>query len=152
MTFGKRISSSDLILFITLLLGTRISGAGPEEISVNSCLPTPEYSSISKPLTDIETMKLHQRRFIDAANNVAKLFSRFDQKIHEVTLAAKAATSYPYNERIQYQLLNKTRQMERAQKSFNSEYLQLQSQMEYELRSFIAASNDFMEQRDKIKN
>jgi hypothetical protein len=42
--------------------------------------------------------------------------------------------------------------MERAQKSFNSEYLQLQSQMEYELRSFIAASNDFMEQRDKIKN
>ena len=152
MTFGKRISSSDLILFITLLLGTRISGAGPEEISVNSGLPTPEYSSISKPLTDIETMKLHQRRFIDAANNVAKLFSRFDQKIHEVTLAAKAATSYPYNERIQYQLLNKTRQMERAQKSFNSEYLQLQSQMEYELRSFITASNDFMEQRDKIKN
>lgn len=152
MTYGKRISPSHLIFFITLLLGARISGAGPEEISVNSGLPTPEYSSIGEPLTDIETMKLHQRRFIDAANNVAKLFSRFDQKVHEVTLAAKAATSYPYNERIQYQLLNKTRQMERAQKSFNSEYLQLQSQMEYEFRSFIAASNDFMEQRDKIKN
>jgi hypothetical protein len=152
MTYGKRISPSHLILFITLLLGTRISGAGPEEISVNSGLPTPEYSSIGEPLTDIETMELHQRRFIDAANNVAKLFSRFDQKVHEVTLAAKAATSYPYNERIQHQLLNKTRQIERAQKSFNSKYLQLQSQMEYEFRSFIAASNDFMEQQDKIKN
>ena len=84
MAYGKRISPSHLILFITLLLGTRISGASPEEISVNSGLPTPEYSSIGEPLTDIETMELHQRRFIDAANNVAKLFSRFDQKVHEV--------------------------------------------------------------------
>jgi hypothetical protein len=152
MTHGKRISPSHLILFITLVLGARISGAGPEEISLNSGLPTPQYSSVGEPLTNIEAMELHQRRFIDAANNVAKLFSRFDRKVHEVTLAAKAASSFPYNERIQYQLLNKTRQIEREQKSLNSKYLQLQSQMEYEFRSFIAASNNFMEQQDKIKN
>jgi len=148
MTYGKRISPSHLIFFITLLLGAKISGAAPEEISVNSGLPTPEYDSIVEPLTAIETMELHQRRFINAANNVAKLFNRFDQKVHEVTLAAKAAYSYPYNERVQLQLLNKTRQMEREQKSFNIKYLQLQSQMEHEFRSFIEASNNFMEQQD----
>jgi len=152
MTHGKRISPSHLILFIALVLGARISGAGPEEISSNSGLPTPQYSSVGEPVTNIEAMELHQRRFIDAANNVAKLFSWFDQKVHEVTLAAKAASSFPYNERIQYQLLNKARQIEREQKSLNSKYLQLQSQMEYEFRSFIAASNNFMEQQDKIKN
>jgi hypothetical protein len=148
MTYGKRISPSHVIFFVMLLLGTKISGAAPEEISVNSGLPTPEYNSISEPLTGIETMELHQRRFINAANNVAKLFNRFDQKVHEVTLAAKAASSYPYNERIQLQLLNKARQMERAQESFNIKYLQLQSQMEYESRNFIEASNSFMEQLD----
>ena len=42
--------------------------------------------------------------------------------------------------------------MERAQRSFNSKYLQLQSQMEYEFRSFIAASNNFMEQQQEIRN
>jgi len=152
MVYGKRISAFLLIFFITLLLGTKISEAGPERIPENSGLPTPEYSSSSKPLSDIETMELHQRRFINAANSVAKLFNKFDRKVHEVTLAAKAASSNPYNERIQYQLLNKTRQMERAQKSFNSKYLQLQSHMEHEFRSFIAASNNFMEQQDKIKN
>jgi len=152
MTYGKKISPSHIIFFITLLLGTKISGAGPEEIPLNSGLPTPKYRDAGESLTDIETMELHQRRFINTANSVAKLFSRFDKKVHEVTLAAKAASSYPYNERIQYQLLNKTRQMERAQKSFNSKYLQLQSQMEHEFRNFIAASNTFMKQQDKIKN
>ena len=152
MTYGKMISPFQLILIITLTLGTNISNANPEEISENSGLPTPLYSSMGEPLTDIEIMELHQRRFIDAANNVAKLFSRFDQKVHEVTLAAKVASSYPFNERIQLRLLNKTRQMEKAQRSFNSKYLQLQSQMEYEFRSFIAASNNFMEQQEKIRD
>ena len=152
MAYSKRISPFQLIFFITLLLGANVSEAEPEEIPANSGLPTPEYSSTGKPLSDIETMELHQRRFINAANSVAKLFNKFDRKVHEVTLAAKAASSYPYNERIQYQLLSKTRQMERAQKSFNSKYLQLQSHMEHEFRNFIAASNNFMDKQDKIKN
>ena len=149
MTHDKSVSPSLFVLIITLALGANLSIAGPEEISKNSGLPTPQYSSMGESLTEIEKMELHQRRFIDAANNVAKLFGQFDQKVHEVTIAAKAASSYPFNERIQLQLLNKTRQMERAQKSFNSKYLQLQSQMEYEFRSFIAASNNFMEQQEK---
>lgn len=149
MKFAKNISLSQFILFLILLiLGSKISSAESDEISANSGLPTPQYKSMGEPLTLIETMELHQRRFIEAANSVAKLFNQFDRKVHEVTIAAKAATTYPYNERIQYQLLNKTRQMEREQKSFNSRYLQLQSQMEHEFRRFIAASNDFMEQQD----
>jgi len=152
MAYGKIISSFQLILIITLVLGANISKANPDKIPENSGLPTPLYSSMGESLTNIEIMELHQRRFINAANNVAKLFNRFDQKVHAVTLAAKAASSYPFNDRIQLNLLNKTRQMERAQRSFNSKYLQLQSQMEYEFRSFIAASNNFMEQQEEIRN
>ena len=107
---------------------------------------------MGQPLTDIQRIELHQRRFIDAANSVAKLFSQFDQKVHEISRAAKAVSESPYNEWVQQQLLYKARQMENAQNSFDSRYLQLQSKMQYEFSNFIYASNDFMTQQDKIKN
>lgn len=140
-----------MICFAVLILGSNISRANPEVISKESGLPTQLYSSIGQPLTDIKTMELHQRRFIDAANNVAKLFSQFDQKVHEITLAAKAFSASPYNERIQSQLLYKARQMEQSQNIFNNQYSQLQATMEREFRSFIAASNHFMDKQNKIK-
>ena len=89
MTYGKIISLFQLILIITLVLGANISKANPDKISENSGLPTPLYSSMGEPLTDIEIMELHQRRFIDAANNVAKLFNSFDQKCMRLLLQLK---------------------------------------------------------------
>lgn len=152
MENSKRISLIQLICFVVLSFGISLSSANPEEISSKSGLPTPLYRSMGQPLTDIERMELHQRRFIDAANDVAKLFSQFDQKVHEITRATKAVSESPYNERVLQQLLYKARQMENAQNSFDNKYLQLQSKMQYEFSNFIAASNDFMTQQDKIKN
>ena len=152
MAYSKKNSLIRLICFVVLALGISVSSANPEEISSESGLPTPLYRSMGQPLTDIETMELHQRRFIDAANSVAKLFSQFDQKVHDVAQAARAVSASPYNERAQDQLLYKARQMGNAQQSFDSRYLQLQAKMQYEFRSFIAASNVFMSQQDKIKN
>lgn len=152
MENSKRISLIQLICFVVLSFGISLSSANPEEISSKSGLPTPLYRSMGQPLTDIERMELHQRRFIDAANDVAKLFSQFDQKVHEITRAAKAVYESPYNERVLQQLLYKARQMENTQNSFDNKYLQLQSKMQYEFSNFIAASNDFMTQQDKIKN
>jgi len=123
-----------------------------EEIPSKSGLPTPLYRSMGQPLTDIEAIELHQRRYIDAANNIAKLFYQLDQKVHEVTQAAKALSASPDNERILFQLLYKARRMENAQKSFNNKYSQLKAKMQYELRSFIDANNVFKTQQDNIKN
>ena len=122
------------------------------EIPSKSGLPTPLYRSLGQPLTETETIELHQRRYIEAADNIAKLFSQLDQKVQEVTQAAKALSASPYDERILFQLLYKARRMENAQKSFHNKYSQLKAKMQYELRSFIDANNVFKTQQDKIKN
>lgn len=152
MENSKKHSLLQIICFVVLVFGISLSSANPEEISSESGLPTPLYRSMGEPLTDIERMELHQSRFIDAANSVAKLFNQFDQKVHEITQAAKAVSESPYNDWVLQQLLYKTRQMESAQNSFDNRYLQLQSKMQYEFSNFISASNDFMAQQDKIKN
>ena len=152
MENSRKNSLLQLICFVILAFGISLSSANPGEISSESGLPTPLYRSMGQPLTDIQRIELHQRRFIDAANSVAKLFSQFDQKVHEITRAAKAVSESPYNERVQQQLLYKTRQMENAQNTFDNRYIQLQAKMQYEFSNFISASNDFMTQQDKIKN
>jgi hypothetical protein len=50
------------------------------------------------------------------------------------------------------QLLNATKQMQEAQMSFNLQYLQLQSQMQHENRSYTAISNIMKTKHDTVKN
>jgi hypothetical protein len=50
------------------------------------------------------------------------------------------------------QLVNVTKQMQEAQMSFNLQYLQLQSQMQHENRSYTAISNIMKTKHDTVKN
>lgn len=50
------------------------------------------------------------------------------------------------------QLLAATRQMQETQMSFNLQYLQLQSQMQHENRSYTAISNIMKTRHDTVKN
>src|SRR5690606_21852900 len=50
------------------------------------------------------------------------------------------------------QLLNATKQMQETQMSFNMQYLQLQSQMQHENRSYTAVSNIMKTKHDTVKN
>ena len=50
------------------------------------------------------------------------------------------------------QLLNATKQMQETQMSFNLQYLQLQSQMQSENRSYTAVSNIMKTKHDTVKN
>lgn len=152
MKYSKKNLWPQLICFVVLTCGISVSRADSEKISPESGLPTPLYRSMGQPLTDIEKMELHQRRFIDAANSVAKLFNQFDQRIYEFTQAAKDVVAYPYNDRVQDQLLHKARRIESAQKSFDSRYSQLQAKMQYEFSNFITASNALIAQQSEIKN
>jgi uncharacterized protein YcgI (DUF1989 family) len=52
----------------------------------------------------------------------------------------------------QDQLLNATKQMQETQMSFNMQYLQLQSQMQHENRSYTAISNIMKTKHDTVKN
>jgi len=52
----------------------------------------------------------------------------------------------------QDQLLQATRQMQETQMSFNLQYLQLQSQMQHENRSYTAISNIMKTKHDTVKN
>ena len=50
------------------------------------------------------------------------------------------------------QLMNATKQMQETQMSFNLQYLQLQSQMQHENRSYTAISNIMKTKHDTVKN
>jgi hypothetical protein len=52
----------------------------------------------------------------------------------------------------QDQLMNATKQMQETQMSFNLQYLQLQSQMQHENRSYTAISNIMKTKHDTVKN
>jgi hypothetical protein len=50
------------------------------------------------------------------------------------------------------QLVNATKQLQETQMSFNLQYLQLQSQMQHENRSYTAVSNIMKTKHDTVKN
>lgn len=106
-----------------------------------------------QPLTEFEKMELHQRRYSAAANNMATLFKLLNQKIQEVTLAAKTfeAKDSSYNRR---QLETKLQQLENARVTYSGQYLQLQSQMQNEYRNYAAISDDLKARYDgaAVKN
>jgi hypothetical protein len=98
-------------------------------------MPMPAASS--EPLTELERMELHYRRYTAAASGIAQLFKQLNQKIDDVSVAAKAAEvkNSSHNRRV---LEDKLRQLESARTSYNLQYAQLQGQMQNEYRSYAA--------------
>ena len=67
-------------------------------------------------------------------------------------LAAYALDGIASGDDSQSQLLAATQQMQETQMSFNLQYLQLQSQMQNENRSYTAVSNIMKTRHDTVKN
>jgi len=111
-----------------------------------------EQSSLPmKPLTNFEKMELHHRRYTTAANNMAQLVRQLNQKIQEVSLAAKTAEAKD-NSHNRRQLETKLRQLENASATSGIQYSQLQSQMQNEYRNYMALSNDLKDRYDLVKD
>lgn len=102
-----------------------------------------------QPLTEFEKMQLHHRRYSAAANNMAHLFKLLNQKIQEVSLAAKTveAKDNSHNRR---QLEIRLQQLESARVAYGVQYLQLQAQMQNEYRNYAALSNDLKAKHDGL--
>ncbi|MDN5936755.1 MAG: hypothetical protein L0H75_11400 [Nitrosospira sp.] len=141
-----------LIALAPLIFGASLSGAlAEEQIPLTSDAPTLPSRASGEPLTGFEAMELHHRRYATAANNIAQLFKRLNQKIQEVSQAAKTAEdkNNSHNRRI---LADKLRQLENARTSYGYQYAQLQSQMHNEYRSHAAITNDLKARCDTRKD
>jgi uncharacterized phage infection (PIP) family protein YhgE len=135
-------------------LAQQVERAEPGEQAVQDIAPPAGVSELtSRPIgermTDYETMELHLRRYSTAANNMAQLFKQLNQKIQEVSLAAKTveAKNNSNNRRL---LEEKLRQLENMRASFSNQHTQLQSQMQNEYRSYAALSNDLKVKYDRL--
>ena len=144
-------------LLFAMILGALISGvssAAAQQAEQNRqdkpATNTAESASRPRgqPLTKFEKMQLHHRRYSAAANNMAHLFKLLNQKIQEVSLAAKTveAKDNSHNRR---QLEIRLQQLESARVAYNVQYLQLQSQMQNEYRNYAAISNDLKAKYDR---
>lgn len=108
-----------------------------DQAAGNTPIPAPS----GEPLTELERMELHYRRYSAAATSVAQLFKQLSQKIEDVTVATKAAEvkSSAHNKRV---LEDKLRQLESARTTYNLQYAQLHGQMQNENRSYAAIVHD----------
>jgi hypothetical protein len=141
------------VLF-TLVFSTLVSSAAAQQAERNRqdrpATNTAESASRPRgqPLTGFEKMQLHHRRYSAAANNMAHLFKLLNQKIQEVSLAAKTveAKDNSHNRR---QLEIRLQQLESARVAYSVQYLQLQSQMQNEYRNYAAISNGLKAKYDE---
>ncbi|MBA2660159.1 MAG: hypothetical protein H0U72_11710 [Nitrosospira sp.] len=138
-----------VIALVPLISGACLSSAFAEPAKDVGASGVSEPSShpIGGSLTDFETMELHYRRYSNAANNMAQLVKQLNQKIQDVSLAAKTveAKSNSQNKRI---LEDKLRQLENARTSSSHQYAQLQSQMQNEYRNYAAISSNLKAKYD----
>ena len=142
-----------LMALVPLISGPSSSALAEEQAPPARASDAPTLPSLpsGEPLTDFETMELHHRRYTTAANTMAQLFRQLNQKIQEVSLAAKTAEAKDnsHNRRL---LADKLRQLENTRTSYSHQYAQLQSQMQNEYRSYTAISNDLKTRSDTVKD
>jgi len=91
------------------------------------------------------------KRYTAAAEKLATLYAKLDEKTKSVGKVA-AACQASCNAQQGKALLDATKQMQDMQMSFNLQYLQLQSQMQNENRSYTAVSNIMKTKHDTVKN
>jgi len=107
------------------------------------------YQQVQKELTELEKEKTQllsmMQEFDKKQKSVATRMQALEIKYD--SLIPPTAGSSKSN-----QLLGATKQMQETQMSFNLQYLQLQSQMQHENRSYTAISNIMKTKHDTVKN
>ena len=137
-----------VILFTSLSLNAQVSKSLAKTAITLFTKAEPEYRQLQKELTELEKEK----------TRLIFMMQQFDKKQENVTARMqKLETQYDSLITLkpgagQDQLLNATKQMQETQMSFNLQYLQLQSQMQHENRSYTAISNIMKTKHETVKN
>lgn len=142
-----------ILLFIFVLLTVSVS---LDAQIINSAKPKPnnnldifktvepEYLLVQKELNELEKKK----------TELLAMMKDFDEK--QKTVAArikKVESKYDSVANLHSNpLLHATKMMQETQMSFNLQYLQLQSQMQHENRSYTAISTIMKTKHDTVKN
>lgn len=114
-----------------------------------------EFTGVQNALKDLEQQKKQLLALMNNFNEQQKMVLGRIEKL-EISYNEMAGKSSGKNVNAggdaQSQLLNATKQMQETQMSFNLQYLQLQSQMQHENRSYTAISNIMKTKHDTVKN
>jgi len=114
-----------------------------------------DYSKVQNELKQLEQQKTQLltllRNFNEQQKQVLIRIEKLEKSYDEMgsRYSKKAVTGGSVS---QNQLLAATKQMQETQMSFNQQYLQLQSQMQQENRSYTAVSNIMKTKHETVKN
>lgn len=108
-----------------------------------------DYAQVQNELKQLEQQKLQlltlMHNFNEQQKQVMGKLEKLEKSYDGMRSSAGGSDS-------QNQLLAATKQMQETQMSFNLQYLQLQSQMQQENRSYTAVSNIMKTKHDTVKN
>jgi hypothetical protein len=108
--------------------------------------------AVSQIQDDLAALDKSHQAYQEAAEKLAVLYSNLASKAEAVAKAGAAVKPGRPDPNALNALLEATRQMQETQMSFNLQYLQLQSQMQNENRSYTAVSNIMKTKHDTVKN
>ncbi len=113
-----------------------------------------DYQQVQKDLQKLDQQKTQllemMRSFNEQQKKVTGEVEKLEKNYNALDGGIVAGTAGAGNS--QDQLLNATKRMQETQMSFNLQYLQLQSQMQHENRSYTAVSNIMKTKHDTAKN
>ena len=110
----------------------------------------PEYQQVQRELQQLEQQKNQLLTMMNAFNEQQKKVTSRVEKLEASYNGLGAAPAYTGN--TDSSLINATKQLQETNLSFNLQYLQLQSQMQQENRSYTAVSNIMKTKHDTVKN
>lgn len=144
-----------LICFLLLAGLAHVCGAQKTE-PVNRMDPNTVKANFNKLEKDYTQLQTTLKQLEQQQTQLLTQMRNFNEQQKQVTLKLENLER-SYNEmdgkgNSQNQLLNATKQMQETQMSFNLQYLQLQSQMQHENRSYTAISNIMKTKHETVKN
>lgn len=143
------------LLSLVVALACVASGWAAAEAPVPSKPPGAETQAVARYVAeigaDLTSLESHFQKYRQAAEKLSELYAKLSAKAAEVGKAGSAIGAAAGGGS-QSALLAATKQMQETQMSFNLQYLQLQSQMQNENRSYTAVSNIMKTKHDTVKN
>jgi len=113
------------------------------------------YSQLQRDIQKLEQQKasllLLMKQYDENQQQVVVKMQKLEAVYDSINVQTNGITTGKSPES-QGQLLSATKQMQETQLSFNLQYLQLQSQMQQENRSYTAVSNIMKTKHDTVKN
>jgi predicted nuclease with TOPRIM domain len=144
------------LIFFLLLTGLAAVCRAQKTDSLNITDAKTGAVNFNKLEKDYRQLQNELKQLEQQKTQLLTLMYNFDEQQKQVTLKLeKLEKSYDEmlaNGTSQNELLDATKQMQETQMSFNLQYLQLQSQMQHENRSYTAISNIMKTKHDTVKN